>query len=90
MNHVAFGQTPRPAAKSPASPPANSTGNAPTLEQLRQRDQELDSARSEQRKSSETEHRLTTENDSIAEERRKLNQALLDAAAWVEARLGAR
>ena len=86
-DQIAFGQTSRPAAKSPASPPANSTAsppaNSPALEQLRQRGQELDSARSEQRKSSETEHRLTTENDSIAEERRKLNQALLDAAARI-------
>jgi septal ring factor EnvC (AmiA/AmiB activator) len=79
---AALGQAPRPAAKNPGnSYPGNSSPAA--LDLLRQRDQELDSVRSEQRKSSETEQRLATENDSIAEERRKLNQALLDAAARI-------
>jgi murein hydrolase activator len=74
---AAFSQTTRPAAKPSGHPAA--------LEQLRQRDQELDSVRSEQRKSSETEHRLAAENDVLAEDRRKLNQALLDAGARIRA-----
>jgi septal ring factor EnvC (AmiA/AmiB activator) len=87
---VALGQAPRPAAKgnpSGANPgPANpGPANPGALDVLRQRDQELDQVRSEQRKSSESEQRLATENDSIAEERRKLNQSLLDAAARIRA-----
>jgi murein hydrolase activator len=70
----ALAQTPRAAAKA---------ANPATLDLLKQRDQELDSVRVEQRKTTEAEQRLATENDSIAEERRKLNQALLDAASRV-------
>src|SRR5208283_5015702 len=75
---AALGQTPRPAAKAaaPAAGPA-------ALDLLKQRDQELDTIRAEQRKSTETEQRLATENDSVAEERRKLNQALIDAASRI-------
>ena len=39
------------------------------LNPVKQHDQELDSIRAEQRKSSETEQRLTTENSAIADER---------------------
>ena len=74
---VALAQ-PRPPAKSPAlSNPA--TPNAA------KRDQELDSIRAEQRKSSENEQRLATENDAVAEERRKLNQSLIAAASRIRA-----
>jgi septal ring factor EnvC (AmiA/AmiB activator) len=73
----ALAQTPRPAAKA-ANPSA-------TLDLLKQRDQDLDSIRAEQRKTTESEQRLATENDAIAEERRKLNQALLDAASRIRA-----
>jgi len=68
----------KPAAKSPAPNPA-------ALDAIKQHDQELDSVRAEQRKSSETEQQLATENDSIAEERRKLNQSLIDAASRIRA-----
>src|SRR5262249_37190492 len=72
---AAIAQTPRPGAKhGPASPAANPA----KLDAVKQHDQELDALRNELRKSSETEQRLTTENDSIAEERRKLNQQLID------------
>lgn len=63
-------QTPRPAPKSPAA-----------LEAIKQRDQELDSLRAEQRKANEAEQKLTIENNSVAEDRRKLNQNLIDSAA---------
>jgi septal ring factor EnvC (AmiA/AmiB activator) len=63
--------------------PASKTTNPASLEVLKQRDQELDSIRAEQRKATETEQKLATENDALAEERRRLNQALIDTAARV-------
>jgi len=69
---AALAQTPRPAPKNPAA-----------LETIKQHDQELDSLRAEQRKATEAEQKLTIENDSLTEERRKLNQSLIDAAARV-------
>jgi len=71
---TALAQTPRPAAKSPAA-----------LETLKQHDQELDSVRAEQRKSAAAEQKLAIENDSLAEDRRKLNQTLIDTAARIRA-----
>jgi len=56
-----------------------------TLNTVRQPDQELDSIRAEQRKSSETEQRLTIENSAIADERRRLNQSLIASAARIRA-----
>jgi len=70
-------QTPRPAAKSPASLPASNPAA------FKQRDQELETIRAEQRKSSEAEQRLATENDAIADERRRLNQSLIDTASRI-------
>jgi septal ring factor EnvC (AmiA/AmiB activator) len=71
---TALAQTPRPAPKSPVA-----------LEALKQRDQELDSLRAEQRKATEAEQKLALENDSLAEDRRKLNQTLIDTAARIRA-----
>src|SRR3984893_7421217 len=75
---IALAHPQRPPAKSPASNPA-----APIAG--KQHDQELDSIRAEQRKSSETEQRLATESDAIANERRKLNQSLIAAASPIRA-----
>ncbi len=55
------------------------------LNPVKQHDQELDSIRAEQRKSSETEQRLTTENSAIADERRRLNQSLIASASRIRA-----
>ena len=55
------------------------------LNGARQHDQELDSIRAEQRKSSEAEQRLTTENSAIADERRRLNQSLIGSASRIRA-----
>jgi septal ring factor EnvC (AmiA/AmiB activator) len=55
------------------------------IEALRQRDLELDAARTEQRKTAESERRLKLEIDTIGDDRRKLNRALLDAAAKLRA-----
>jgi septal ring factor EnvC (AmiA/AmiB activator) len=51
------------------------------LDALRQRDQELEAIRSEQKKADETRAKLRDEIDAIGEDRRKLNQALIDGAA---------
>jgi murein hydrolase activator len=52
----------------------------PAIEAIKQRDQELESVRTEQRKATESEQKLTRENDSLMEERRKLNESLLETA----------
>jgi septal ring factor EnvC (AmiA/AmiB activator) len=56
-------------------------GNAEKLEVLKQHDQELKSARDQQRKSAETEASLKREIEQIGADRRKLNQDLIDTAA---------
>ena len=50
------------------------------LDALRERDQELEAIRTEQKKAAETQARLKQEIDAIGEDRRKLNQALIDGA----------
>jgi murein hydrolase activator len=68
---------------------ANATAQ-PALDSLRQHEQELEAARTEQKKAAETAARLRDEIDAIGVDRRKLNQALIDTAARlrdVEARI---
>jgi septal ring factor EnvC (AmiA/AmiB activator) len=50
------------------------------LDALRQRDQELEAIRLEQKKAAETQAKLKEEIEAIGEDRRKLNQALIDGA----------
>ena len=57
----------------------------PDLEALKKRDQELEAIRAEQKKAAETQAKLKSEIDAIGEDRRKLNQALIDAAARLRA-----
>jgi septal ring factor EnvC (AmiA/AmiB activator) len=71
-------------AQAPPIPPRT----PPALEASRQRDQrdrELEAVRSEQRKAAETEQKLTVESDSLSEDRRRLNQSLIETAARVRA-----
>ncbi len=63
----------------------SSRGPAKPFTTGRQPDQELDSVRDEQRKSLEAQQRLTTENSVLADERRRLNQALIDSASRIRA-----
>src|SRR4051794_18009910 len=51
------------------------------LDALKKRDQEIEAIRAEQKKTAETQAKLKSEIDLIGEDRRKLNQALIDAAA---------
>ena len=50
---------------------------------VKERSQELDAVRAEQRRAAEAEQKLVTENDSLAEDRRKLNQSLIDTAVRI-------
>jgi septal ring factor EnvC (AmiA/AmiB activator) len=54
-------------------------------ETVKRRDQELESVRAEQRKAAEEEQKLKSELDAIGEDRRKLNQALIDTATRIRA-----
>ena len=53
------------------------------LETLQQRDRDLDAARSQQKSAAENERKLSLEIDAIGDDRRKLNQSLIDTAARV-------
>ena len=55
------------------------------LDALRQRDQELEAARNQQRRAADIERALRLEIDKIGDDRRKLNQALIDTAARMRA-----
>jgi murein hydrolase activator len=54
-----------------------------TLDALKLRDQELEIVRGEQRKAAETEKKLRQEIEALGDDRRKLNQTLIDAATRV-------
>lgn len=76
----------------PAVPPApGKTGPQPPsppaadVETLKKRDRDLQAVRQEQQKAIETQARLKREIESIGEDRRKLNQQLIDAAGRVRA-----
>lgn len=64
---------------------------ANTADALRQKDQELEALRLQQQKALETERKLRREVEALGEDRRKLNDALIETAARVrtaEGRLG--
>src|SRR5436190_1011373 len=50
---------------------------------LKQRDQELEALRAKQKEALETDRKLRAEIETLGEDRRKLNQAMIDAAARV-------
>jgi murein hydrolase activator len=66
-------------AQTPAPPPKA------TPDEVRQRGQELDTIRAEQQKAADAQQKLRDEIATIGEDRRKLNQALLDTAASIRA-----
>ena len=76
-----------PASSAPAAnpaPAASPAAKAPTgLNDLKQRDQELATIRAEQKKALGNEARLKREIESIGDDRHKLNQEMIDAAARV-------
>ena len=74
-----------PQAAPPAGTPAPAAPAQPGTDTLRQRDQELEALRGEQRKALESEAKLRREIESIGDDRRKLNQQLIEVAARVRA-----
>ena len=63
------------------APFANWPSRPPTP--WKQRDQDLEALRAEQKKAAEAEAKLKAEIEAIGEDRRKLNQALIDTAARI-------
>lgn len=54
-----------------------------SLDAMKLRDQELEAARAEQKKAAESEKKLRAEISALGEDRRKLNQSLIDTAAGI-------
>ncbi|RAI45024.1 murein hydrolase activator EnvC family protein [Rhodoplanes roseus] len=78
---LAFACAVAPAA--PAGAQSERVRGPAALDTIRQRDQELETIRAEQKRASETEKTLRAEIDRLGEDRRKLNQTMIDTAARV-------
>src|SRR5215475_9436548 len=65
--------------------PATPQSPKPTLEDVRKQDQELEAIRAEQKKALDSQKQLQDEIAGLSEDRRKLNQALIDSAAGIRA-----
>jgi septal ring factor EnvC (AmiA/AmiB activator) len=78
---------PAPEEERTLAPPINLVPPPPpvSLDSLKQRDKELETLRAEQRKVLEKEAKLKREIELIGDDRRKLNQQILDTAARVAA-----
>jgi len=71
------------AASDPTTAPSASPAPASPAADLKQREQDLEAIRAEQKRSLENEARLKREAEAIGDDRRKLNQQLIDVAARV-------
>ncbi|MGB7102824.1 MAG: peptidoglycan DD-metalloendopeptidase family protein [Xanthobacteraceae bacterium] len=77
-------QAPIPQPPVPYLPSAPDTAPATTdADALKQHDQELDAARAKERESAESQAKLRREIDALGDDRRALNQQLIDTAARV-------
>ena len=74
-----------PANPSPPKQAGPAAAQQENLEALKRDNQDLETIRTEQRKSAETEAGLKHEIESIGEDRRQLNQQLIDTAARIRA-----
>jgi len=81
------GATRAPATQAPLAAPAASPETAAPAgagaDALKQRDQELDAVRAQERASAESQAKLRREIDTLGDDRRALNQQLIDTAARV-------
>jgi septal ring factor EnvC (AmiA/AmiB activator) len=68
--------------------PATSQTPKPSLEDIRKHDQELEAIHAEQKKALDSQKKLQDEIAALSEDRRQLNQALLDSAAGIRAAEG--
>jgi septal ring factor EnvC (AmiA/AmiB activator) len=92
-DRLALAQTPapnspvRPGTTTPKQPaaPGAPTAKPDNLDALKRGNQDLDAVQTEQKKSADTEARLKREIESIGEDRRQLNQRLIDTAARIRA-----
>lgn len=75
--------TQAPAAQVPALPSAPATAAQTGADALQRRDQELGAARAKERASAESQATLRREIDELGDDRRALNQQLIDTAARV-------
>src|SRR5690242_20714873 len=75
--------SPLPAAAQVAAPQTQT--KAPSAEALRQREQELEAARSEAKNAAEAQQKLKAEIAALGQDRSKLNEQLIDVAAQVRA-----
>jgi len=86
---VPAGAQPAPARQAPGAPAAMQAPATPSAprqadaEAIKQRDQELDAIRADERVSAENQAKLRREIETIGEDRRTLNQQLIDTAARV-------
>jgi septal ring factor EnvC (AmiA/AmiB activator) len=76
-------QAPAAQSPSPSVVPAPGTPTKPSLDLLKQHDQELDAARAQQRAALEAQTKLKLEIEAIGADRRALNQQLIDTATRV-------
>ena len=76
----------RPVTPGTPAKPATSPGKPqPDLEAVKKGAQDLEAVRTEQKRAAEAEAKLKQEIEAIGEDRRKLNQQLIDAAARIRA-----
>ena len=80
-NLAAFAQT--PSAEVPLRPTVPATVTPSTDDTLRQHDQELDAVRTQQRQSADSQAKLRLQIQALGEDRRALNQQLIESAAAV-------
>jgi murein hydrolase activator len=81
---LAFAAAAALALVAPAAPQTPKPG----LDDIRKHDQELEAIRAEQKKAVDSQKKLTDELAALSEDRRKLNQALLDSAAGIRSAEG--
>ena len=86
-NLAAFAQTPdaQVPAQVPLRPTLPSAGAPAPDDAIKQHDQELDSVRTQQRQSADSQAKLRLQIEALGEDRRALNQQLIDSAAAVRA-----
>jgi septal ring factor EnvC (AmiA/AmiB activator) len=68
--------------------PATSQTQKPSLDEIRKHDQELEAIHAEQKKALDSQKKLQDESAALSEDRRQLNQALIDSAAGIRAAEG--
>jgi septal ring factor EnvC (AmiA/AmiB activator) len=82
-SQVPGSQVPGSQIPAPSLIPAPATPPVSNIDALKQRDRELDAARARQRDTADSQAKLRRQIEALGEDRRKLNQQLIDTAARV-------